>query len=69
MKEFTIPVSTRYITGYAAATLAPINIPDVHDIPRDCFSVLGNSLRLAGRMNENPIGADLPAAETAGVEP
>jgi HD-GYP domain-containing protein (c-di-GMP phosphodiesterase class II) len=34
-KEFTIPVSTRSIAGYAAATLAPINIPNVHDIPAD----------------------------------
>lgn len=32
-KEFTIPVSTRSIAGYAAVTKAPINIPDVHDIP------------------------------------
>lgn len=34
-KEFTIPVSTRSIAGYAAVTMAPINIPDVHDIPAD----------------------------------
>ncbi|MBC7172563.1 MAG: GAF domain-containing protein, partial [Polyangiaceae bacterium] len=31
--EFTMPVSTRSIAGYAVVTKDDINIPDVHDIP------------------------------------
>lgn len=32
--EFTIPISTRSIAGYAAETLEPINIANVNDIPK-----------------------------------
>ena len=34
-KEFTIPISTRSIAGYACVTKSAINIASVHDIPED----------------------------------
>ncbi len=34
-KVFTVPVSTKTISGYAAATGEPVNIPDVYEIPED----------------------------------
>ena len=32
-KVFTVPVNTKTISGYAAATGEPVNIPDVYNIP------------------------------------
>ena len=34
-KVFTVPVNTKTISGYAAATGEPVNIPDVYAIPKD----------------------------------
>ncbi len=34
-REFTIPISTRSIAGYAAATKRPVDIEDVHVLPSD----------------------------------
>ncbi|MFW6338045.1 MAG: HD domain-containing phosphohydrolase [Alkalispirochaetaceae bacterium] len=34
-KVFTVPVSTKTISGYAAATGEPVNISDVYEIPDD----------------------------------
>ncbi|MFP4329725.1 MAG: HD domain-containing phosphohydrolase [Spirochaetaceae bacterium] len=34
-KVFTVPVNTKTISGYAAATGEPVNIPDVYKIPED----------------------------------
>jgi HD-GYP domain-containing protein (c-di-GMP phosphodiesterase class II) len=34
-KVFTVPVNTKSISGYAAATAEPVNIKDVYSIPED----------------------------------
>jgi hypothetical protein len=34
-RVFTVPITTKSVSGYAAATGRPLNIPDVYNIPAD----------------------------------
>ncbi len=63
-KEFTIPVSTRSIVGYAVVTKDDINIPDVHDIPHDApYGFDGSFDRRVGYHTRSMITVPMVSAE------
>ncbi len=63
-KEFTMPVSTRSIAGYAVVTKDDINIPDVHDIPFDApYGFDGSFDRRVGYHTRSMITVPMVSAE------
>jgi HD-GYP domain-containing protein (c-di-GMP phosphodiesterase class II) len=62
--EFTMPVSTRSIAGYAVVTKDDINLPDVHDIPADAPYAFDGSFDLrVGYHTRSMITVPLVSAE------
>lgn len=63
-REFTIPISTRSIAGYAAATKRPVDIADVHVLPADApYSYDPSFDRRVGYSTRSMIAVPMISAE------